>query len=180
VNLASRLVKLPPGLAWHRARLATPLYRRAFATFGAGSVIVRPQVLRGTQRIFVGERCAFYPGAWLACEDGGGPLRIGGDNYFGHRTHLHAADPLTIGDGCVFADDVYIGTTDHDRDVRSRSHGSGPVTIGDRVFLGQRVTVLGGVTIGDGATVGAHSVVTKDVRPGAVVAGVPAREIGRD
>jgi acetyltransferase-like isoleucine patch superfamily enzyme len=175
---ARMIVEAPATIAWHRSRMLGPLYRRAFGSLGAGSVIVSPQVLRGTDRIFIGERCAFYAGAWLACEEEGGPLTIGDDNYFGHRVHLHALDELSIGNGCVFVDDVYVGTADHDRDVRTRSHGSGPVTIGDRVFLGQRVSVLGGVTIGDGATVGAHSVVTKDVRPGAVVAGVPAREIG--
>ncbi len=59
-------------------------------------------------------------------------------------------------------------------------HGTGPITIGDRVFLGQRCVVLGGVTIGDGATVGAHAVVTKDVAPGQTVVGIPARPVGRE
>ena len=55
---------------------------------------------------------------------------------------------------------------------------TGPVTIGDHVFVGQRAIILGGVTIGDGATIGAGSVVTRDVPAGAVVAGVPARPLG--
>ena len=52
---------------------------------------------------------------------------------------------------------------------------TGPINIGDNVFIGQRAIVLGGGTIGHGATVGAGSVVTHDVSAGATVAGVPAR-----
>lgn len=178
MGLSSWLVEFPPRWAWHRARLRGPLYRRAFQAFGDGSVIVRPLILRGTARISIGRNCAFYAGAWLGCEAQGGPIEIGDDNYFGHRVHLHAGAPITIGNACVLADDVYIGTADHDRDDRGLSRATAPVRIGDRVFLGQRSIVLGGVTIGDGATVGAQAVVTKNVPAGAVVAGVPARQIG--
>ncbi|MFC5676981.1 DapH/DapD/GlmU-related protein [Aeromicrobium endophyticum] len=54
-----------------------------------------------------------------------------------------------------------------------------PVTIGDRVFIGANAVVQMGVTIGDEAVVGAGAVVTKDVPPRTVVAGNPARPIGR-
>ena len=52
-----------------------------------------------------------------------------------------------------------------------------PVSIGNDVWIGARVIVLGGVTIGNGAVIGAGSVVTRDVPPYAVVAGTPARLI---
>lgn len=52
-----------------------------------------------------------------------------------------------------------------------------PVVIGNDVWIGARVIVLGGITIGNGAVIGAGSVVTRDVPPYAVVAGVPARLI---
>ena len=52
-----------------------------------------------------------------------------------------------------------------------------PVFIKDNVWIGTRVTVLSGVTIGEGAVVGANSLVTKDVPPYSLVAGVPARVI---
>lgn len=52
---------------------------------------------------------------------------------------------------------------------------SGGVTLGDGVFVGTGATVLQGITIGQGATVGAGAVVTKDVAPGTVVVGIPAK-----
>lgn len=53
----------------------------------------------------------------------------------------------------------------------------GRIKIGNRVFIGANATIMPGVTIGDNAVVGAGSVVTHDVPAGAVVAGVPARQI---
>ncbi len=178
-RIARRLTELPPGIRWHLGAAATSLvYRRAFGRIGSGSVIVRPRVLRGVDRIFLGDGVAVYEGAWIQCESDGGPLQIGDQTYIGHDVHLHAIDPLTIGARCVLADAVFVSTTDHGREDRTTTLGTGPVTIGDDVFIGQRSIILGGVTIGDGATVAAGAVVTKDVPAGAVVAGVPARVIG--
>lgn len=53
----------------------------------------------------------------------------------------------------------------------------GPVEIGRGVLIGANCTILPGVRIGDGAVVGAHSLVSRDVPPGAVVGGVPARPL---
>lgn len=52
-----------------------------------------------------------------------------------------------------------------------------PVTIEDDVLIGANAVVLEGVTVGKGAVVGAGSVVTKDVEPGTVVMGTPARKV---
>lgn len=52
-----------------------------------------------------------------------------------------------------------------------------PVTVGNDVWVGARAVILGGVNIGNGAVVGSAAVVTRDVPPYAIVAGVPARII---
>jgi 2,3,4,5-tetrahydropyridine-2,6-dicarboxylate N-acetyltransferase len=52
-----------------------------------------------------------------------------------------------------------------------------PTVIGDNVFVGANAVILEGVRIGDGSVVAAGAIVTRDVPPGVVVAGVPARII---
>lgn len=178
MSLSARLVESAPSIRWHLGRLRTSLlYRRAFAAIGKGTVIVSPLTLRGVDRISIGAACAIYEGAWLQCEEGGS-ITIGDRVYVGHGSHIHAGHAVRIGTGCVFADGVMVTTTDHDRIDRHQTHSTGPINIGNDVFLGERVIVLGGVTIGDGATIAAAAVVTHDVPPGATFAGVPARQIG--
>ena len=53
----------------------------------------------------------------------------------------------------------------------------GEVVIGNNVWIGDKATILAGVTVGDNVIVGANSVVTKDIPSNTMVAGVPARII---
>ncbi len=57
----------------------------------------------------------------------------------------------------------------------SRLDFFGPITIGDNVFIGNNVILLPNVTIGDNVVIGAGSVVTKNIPPGYVAAGRPAK-----
>ena len=111
----------------------------------------------------------------------GGRLTIGhGTNVNGVGTKILCAQGITIGAWCTFSWDVQLLDNDfHAITVDGVEQPSAaPITIGDRVWVGTRAVVLKGVTIGDGAVIAAGAVVTKDVPPGAVVAGVPARVIG--
>jgi acetyltransferase-like isoleucine patch superfamily enzyme len=56
---------------------------------------------------------------------------------------------------------------------------TGPTRIGKNVWIGNNAAIVGGVTVGDRAVIAANSVVTNNVEPGTVVAGIPARATKR-
>ena len=91
--------------------------------------------------------------------------------------------PVSIGKNVMMGPEVVIYTSGHrfDRtDIPMMLQGSGeaePVTVGDDVWIGRRVMIMPGVTIGDGCVIGAGAVVTKDIPPFSVAAGVPAKVI---
>lgn len=176
MRLHRLLAEAAPSVRWRRGQLWTALVLRpAFGAIGPGSVIVRPMRLRGVEQIRIGAGCAIYEDAWLECDPSSGSLVIGDHTYLGHAAHLHAVEPIVVGNNCMFGDDVLVSNSHHPAAGRHGVVGTGPIRIGDDVFIGQRAIVLGGVSIGDGATVAAGAVVTKDVASGTVVGGVPAR-----
>ena len=91
--------------------------------------------------------------------------------------------PLHIGKNVMMGPDVTILTHTHniDRtDIPMGHQGSriAEVVIGNDVWIGMRVIIMPGVKVGDGVIIGAGAVVTKDVPDYALMAGVPARQIG--
>ncbi|RMZ72190.1 galactoside O-acetyltransferase [Pyrenophora seminiperda CCB06] len=87
---------------------------------------------------------------------------------------------VSIGNRCMFGPNVSIFAATHESEVQSRRDNieyGRPVVIGDDCWVGGNVVILPGVTIGRGVTVGAMSVVTKDVPDFCVVMGQPARVV---
>lgn len=85
---------------------------------------------------------------------------------------------ITIGDDSLIGHGCTLTTLNHSMDPDRRGDMvPAPIIIGRKVWFGASVTVVPGVTIGDGAVIGAGSVVTRDVQPDMIVAGVPARPI---
>jgi acetyltransferase-like isoleucine patch superfamily enzyme len=85
-------------------------------------------------------------------------------------------DEVFVGHGVTFTNDLYPRATNADGSLQTDSDWSCLKTLVKRgAAIGSGATLLCGITIGEGATVGAGSVVTKDVPPGVVVAGNPAR-----
>lgn len=85
---------------------------------------------------------------------------------------IHIDDDVLVGHNCVMATLNHDERPDHRADMTPA-----PIHICRNVWIGANVTILGGVTIGENAIVAAGAVVTKDVAPNTIVAGVPAREI---
>lgn len=106
---------------------------------------------------------------------------IGERNAFSNNVAIVANERITVGNDCQIGDLVAIYDCDfHEINpaTRNRSAGpTGPVSIGNNVWLGSRVMVLKGVSIGDNSVVAAMSVVTKSIPANCVVAGIPAKVI---
>ena len=129
--------------------------------------------------------------------------KIGHDSYIGRNCLIYAeiGNYTSIGDNvkCIFAShpiEKFVSTspvfystlkqnghTYIDRqkynEVLLQDNKKVPCIIGNDVWIGTNVLIMGKVTIGDGAVLAAGSVVTKDVKPFSIVAGVPAKEIRR-
>jgi len=89
-------------------------------------------------------------------------------------------DEVFIGHGVMFTNDIYPRATNTDGSAQTEADWKVIETrVCKRASIGSNATILAGVTIGEGAIVGAGAVVTKDVPPFSIVAGVPARVIGK-
>jgi acetyltransferase-like isoleucine patch superfamily enzyme len=122
--------------------------------------------------VWIGEGCAFR-----AHE---GVLRIGRKTIFGGKNTINCYESVEIGEEGLWSDNIYVVDFDHwyiDPFVSIRSQGirKAPVVIERNVWIGEKATVLRGVTVGEGAVIGSLSLVNRDVPEYAVVGGVPAK-----
>jgi acetyltransferase-like isoleucine patch superfamily enzyme len=89
-------------------------------------------------------------------------------------------DEVFVGHGVMFINDRLPRATGISGELLGRGDWKlEPTRVCRRASIGSHATILCGLTIGEGAMVGAGAVVTRDVAPGAVVAGVPARTVQR-
>lgn len=107
-------------------------------------------------------------------------VNFGSNLFINSNLMILGSGIVTIGDNTLIGPDVRLYTVNHPLDVELRRQGwerAFPITIEPDVWLGGSVVVCPGVTIGRGSVVAAGSVVTKDVPPGVVVGGNPARTL---
>lgn len=96
--------------------------------------------------------------------------KVGGGLLLPHPNGIVVHPDAVIGPNCLLFQQVTLGT------VASRD---GVPVLGAHVDVGAGAKLLGGITVGDHAVIGANSVVIKDVPSCAIVAGIPARIVGR-
>lgn len=105
-------------------------------------------------------------------------ISIGANTRINRDCCLDVRGGLQIGENVSISPEVMILTAGHNVNDPSFRVETRSVVIQDHVYIGSRATILPGVTLGRGSVVGAASVVTRDVPPLAIVAGVPARPVG--
>ena len=105
-------------------------------------------------------------------------ITIGEHTNINKRCVIDGRGGIIIGDNVDIAQDVNIWTEQHNYNSSTYASVCKEVKIEDYVWIASRATILPGVTVGKGAVIACGAVVTKDVPPLSIVAGVPARIIG--
>jgi acetyltransferase-like isoleucine patch superfamily enzyme len=153
------------------AYISWPFYGPILEAISAGRLVVEPSV-------------TIMPGCWITVP-GDGTARIGRGTYLNCGVMIAAYERVQVGEYCLFANGCFITDADHrydDPEMPIAEQGyrvKGPTTVGDHVWCGVNVAIMGGVTIGDRCIIGANSVVTHDLEPYSIAAGSPAQVLRR-
>jgi len=143
------------------------------------------------ERVRIGNFCNLN-GSIVCDQDG--HVTVGDYVYMSSRTVVRAVHRVTIGSHCMFGPETIVWDTDSHPLSRAKRHAQaelipsqlidpreangGPIEIGNDVWICFGALILGEVKIGDGAIVAARCVVTRDVAPMTIVAGIPNRVVG--
>jgi lipopolysaccharide O-acetyltransferase len=151
-------------------------------------LIRRPAHIRVLGSFSVGSGFTSGPGLILDVLSTSAKLVIGDNVKLNHRCHIGVMKSMKIGNDVLFASNVFI--SDHTHGSYAGENQSSPfqapnareiicqeVEIGDRVWIGENVAILMGVSIGESSIIGANSVVTKNIPAFSIAVGSPARVI---
>lgn len=196
VNFITKLYpySLSERLRGYRDVLYTIWIRNFIGHVGNGVKIAKPCCLQGGgyKRISIGDYTDIQKSSVIGCWTKYGnqnfepSITIGANCRIGEYNQISASNRITIGDGLLTGRFVYIGDNSHGGLSIEESQippserklfSKGDITIGNNVWIGDKVTILADVHIGDNVIVAANSVVTKDVPSNCIVAGMPAKVV---
>lgn len=162
----------------------------SFARVGRNLRIYGPLYLHGGKYVAVGDDfcadCRLRMDAFVVDGDTSLKVVIGNGVNIQKDCHIGAVRRITIGDGVLIGSRVFISDHSHGEisaealqcvPMERPIYSKGEVVIEDRVWIGEDVCILPGVTIGQNSVVGAGAVVTRSVPPFSVVVGNPARVV---
>ena len=136
---------------------------------------------RRARALGFGEGVLVAPGAIIRMKD---PSRVGNNVFFGLYTYING--DVTVGDNVLIGPHCSIAAGNHKFDpatgwfsARTEPDGDDSVVIGDGSWLASNACVTGGVKLGRANLVCAGAIVTKSTPDYAIMAGVPARQVGR-
>lgn len=176
-----------------RDNLYTYWIRNFIGNVGKDSFFHYPLRLQGggNRNIRIGNNTSVQAYSILGCWEQYGKndcyepeICIGDNCIIGEYCHITAINRIKIGNGLLTGRFVYIGDNAHGglsweeagiAPVSRKLISKGEIIIGNNVWIGDKVSILGGVNIGDNVIIGANSVVTKDIPSNTMVAGIPAK-----
>lgn len=179
------------------------VYKIILGRIGAACLIERSVRIEVPSRLFMGDRVVVGQNCWISPGGIGGEIRFGNDTFVAHlctlraeggnisvgnnvqisrNCYLNGAGNINIGDHTMLGPNSSIVSVNHisdNVDIPMREQGiqKAKVSIESDVWLGAHVCVMPGVKIGKGSIIGAGAVVTKDIPPYSIAAGVPAKII---
>ena len=168
--------------------------KKKLGSLGSGSYVSRSCSFQGEgeRRIYIGDNTIIGSHCILGCwqhyrkETHEPIIEIGNNCMISAYCQISAINGVEIGNHVLIGHFVYISDNNHGEAILSSMKlppmerplaSKGPVVIGNNVWIGDKASILGGVTIGECSIIGANAVVTHDVPPYSVVGGVPAKII---
>src|SRR5690606_2693827 len=139
------------------------------------------KLMRFPENIYIGDNAFIKEGARICSCNEKAVITIGKNTSVGYHVFIFASEKIEIGNDCMIAPFVYLVDSDHGSkkgvNMNSQPNETGPIKIGNDVWIGTGAKILKGVSIGDGAIIAAGAVVKEDVPAYMIAGGIPAKII---